>query len=344
MPLYLNKLEKLVFKNFNLAPGPMLDVMGGFSFYVISAAIKLNIFEALKNGGLSIENLAENLDTDTRGLYILIGCLESLGYVKKKKNGYYLTRMTKKWVLDSSEASFKLPFEYYLPTMIDIWPYLSESVKAGREHINFYQWLSDKPAVAENYQKFMMSLAVINIPEILKNISFKNEKILDIGGSHGLYSISLCRKYKEIEVAIIDSEYSMPLLHKNLADSGLTERIQIINADFTTHTLESRYDAILLFNVLHEHNEKDNLPIIEKIYSSLNPGGRIIILESLREKKLSPAATFGVRIYDLIFFHFLGGQNYTYDNIKCWLKRYGFKKVKRKNLIKSGFSIIEGYK
>jgi SAM-dependent methyltransferase len=344
MPLYLNTLEKLVFKNFNLGPGPMLDVMGGFSFHVISAAIKLNIFETLKDGGLPVEQLAKNLDTDPRGLFILLECLESLGYLKKKKDCYYITGMTKKWALDSSEANFKLPFEYYLPTMIEIWPYIAESVKSGKEYINFYEWLKDKPDVAATYQKFMMSLAVLNMPELLNAISFTKEKVLDIGGSHGAYSIALCTKYKDIDITIIDSEYSMSVLHKNIEAAGLEKRIHTITADFTTHALENRYDAILLFNVLHEHKEEDNLPIIEKIYSSLNSGGRIIILESIREKKLTTALTFGLRIYDLIFFHFLGGQNYPYNDIKNWLTGIGFKKIKRKNLIKSGFSIIEGWK
>ncbi len=344
MPLYLNTLEKLLLKTFNLGPGPMLDVIGGFSFHVVSAAIKLNIFETLKDGELTVENLASKIDTDSRGLFILLECLESLGYLKKKKDYYYITKMTKKWALNSSEANFKLSFEYYLPTMIEIWPYIAESVKAGKEYINFYQWLKDKPDVAATYQKFMMSLAVLNMPELLNNISFKKEKVLDIGGSHGLYSISFCKKFKEIDATVIDSEYSMPTLHKNIKEAGLAERIHTITGNFTTHKLEEKYDAILLFNVLHEHREKDNLPIIEKIYTSLNSGGRIIILESLRENKFSPAATFGLRIYDMIFFHFLGAQNYPYNNIKGWLTGTGFTRIKKKNLLKSGFSIIEGWK
>ena len=344
MPLYLNTLEKFVIKNLNIAPGPMLDVTGGFSFHVISAAIELNIFETLKDDGSTLETLASELDTDPRGLGILLECLESLGYVKKKKDSYNITGMTRKWMLDSSEANFKLPFQYYLPTMIEIWPYIAESVKAGNEYINFYEWLNDKPDIAATYQKFMMSLAVLSIPELLKALSFKKEKVLDIGGSHGLYSIAFCKKYKEIDVTIIDSEYSMPVLHKNIKEAGLAERMHTIIADFTTHKLENKYDAILLFNVLHEHKEAENLSIIKKICNTLNPGGRIIILDGMNEKKRSPAAHFALRIYALIFFHFLGGQNYSYKEIKGWLAGSGFKEVKRKNMIKSGFSIIEGWK
>ncbi len=344
MPLYLNTLEKLVLKTFNLAPGPMLDLTGGFSFYVISSALKLNIFETLKDGGLTGEKLAAALNTDTRGLGILLESLDSLGYVKKKKNSYFNTRMTTKWLLDSSNANFKLGFEYYHSTMIEIWPYINESVKAGKEHINFYDWLKDKPEVAATYQKFMMSLAAMSIPELLKTVSFKNETVLDIGGSHGLYSIALSRKYTDIDITIIDSEYSMPLLHENIKSADLEKQIHAVADDFMNPAFDKKFDAILLFNVLHEHKEQDNIPIIRKIYSSLNPGGRLIILDGMNEKKLSPAADFGLRIYGLLFFHFLGGQNYSFLEISNWLKECGFKKIRRKNMFKSGFSIIEGWK
>jgi len=344
MPLFLNRLEKLIFKNFNLAPAPMLDLIGGFSFYIVSSAIKLNIFEALKNGGIPADTLAVDINADPVGLNILLECLESLGYVRRKKNNYYLTKMTEKWLLNSSEAGFKSGFEYYHSTMIELWPYINESVKAGKEHINFYDWLKDKPETGGTYQKFMMSLAVLSIPELLKSISLKNEKILDIGGSHGLYSIALCGKYKGIDVTIIDSEYSMALLNKNIETAGLADRIHTVVADFVTDSVDESFDIILLFNVLHEHKEKYNLEIIRKIYSQLNSGGRIIILESIKEKKFSPAAEFGLKVYSLLFFHFLGGQNYAFNEISRWLGECGFKKIKRKKMLRSGFSIIEGWK
>ena len=344
MPLFFNKLEKIIFKNLNLAPAPMFDLLGGFSFYIISAAVKLNIFEVLKDGGLALEDLSVKTGSDTRGLEILLKCLESLDYVKKKGDRYHITGMTAKWMLKSSEADFKSGFEYYHSTMMELWPYISESVKAGKENINFYEWLSDKPDVAESYQKFMMSLAVMNLPEILKRISMKKERVLDIGGSHGLYSISLCRKFSDIDLTIIDTEYSMPFLGNNIESAGIKDRIHTVTGDFLRYDFNSGFDAILLFNVLHEHREQENLPIIQKIYNSLDLGGRVIILESVSNKKISQAADFGVGIYNLLFYHFLGGQNYYFEEIKSWLMNTGFKKIKRKNLYKSGFCIIEGWK
>ena len=344
MPLLLSLPEKLMFRGLNIGPAPMFDMLGGFSFYAVSAAVKLNLFEALDNKNASCEELALALDADARGIDILLEYLEPLGYVKKRGNAYSLTRMTRKWMLDSSDAKFKIAFEYYHPLITDMWPYLYESVKTGREHINFYKWLQDKPDTAERYQKFMMYLAGMIIPELTEKISLGKASVLDIGGSHGLYSIALCKKNPGINVTIIDSEYSMPLLKHNIESHGMSERIDVILGDFTEHVFKNTFDAILLFNVLHEHRAKENTGIIDKISSQINPGGRIIILDGMREKKMFQFADLGLRAYGLLFYHCLCGQNYSFNEIRGWLQSAGFKGVTRKNLYRSGFSIVTGWK
>ena len=134
MALYFNTLEKIMIKNLNLAPAPMFDLLGGFSFYIVSAAVKLNLFETLKIHPMSVSDLSLKIAADIRGVSIMMQCLESLGYVKKKKDRYHLTAMTVKWMLGSSQAGFNCGFEYYHSTMMELWPYLYESVKAGKDY------------------------------------------------------------------------------------------------------------------------------------------------------------------------------------------------------------------
>jgi hypothetical protein len=46
----------------------------------------------------------------------------------------------------------------------------------------------------------------------------------------------------------------------------------------------------------------------------------------------------------MLFFHALGGQNYSFEEINGWLKSCGFRKVRRKNFISAGFTMVTGYK
>lgn len=343
MPVFNNSIEKLVMGRMNLAPAPMLDLIGGFSFYAVAAAVELGLFEALKNRQMSTTELAAAVNCDARGLDTLMELLETLGYVRLKNGRYKLTPMTLKWMLVSSETYFGEGFIYYKRLMTDIWQFIAESMKKGDAYINFYEWLRDFPDTAESYQKFMMSLASMMLPELVKKIKFTDESILDVGGSHGLYSIALCRRNPGITITIIDSDYAMPLLKNNVTGAGMEQRIKLLTADFMTHEFAEKFDTILLFNVLHEHREGENMDLLKKIKGTLKPGGSLLILDGIKEKKISRLADLGVRMYSLLFYHFLGGRNYSYNEISSWLNIAGFGKVKRIELRMSGFTIIRAH-
>jgi len=169
MPILLNAVEKFLFATMNKGPAPMLDIFGGVSFYIVSTALKLNIFEMIRAEPLTATELSGKINASERGTTLLLEGLESLGYVKRKSNIYYNTKMTEKWMTAESAINFKVGFEYYYPIMHELWPYLHESVLKGEPHIEFYQWLSKHSETSRLYQQFMMNLARFFIPEMIKN-------------------------------------------------------------------------------------------------------------------------------------------------------------------------------
>jgi SAM-dependent methyltransferase len=340
MPVFNNAFEKFIIGEMNLAPAPMFDLLGGFSFYAVASAKELNLFDELERGPLAAGELASRTQSDVRGLGVLLELLETLGYVKLTKRGYALTPVSRKWMLASSAVDFSEGFVYYHRTMMELWPFIAGSVRKGDAHINFYEWLGKHPDTAASYQKFMMSLASMVIPGLVRKLKFRNESVLDIGGSHGLYSIALCRNNPDIHVTIIDSEYAMPLLKKNISGAGLEHRITLLTGNFMDYALHEKFDTILLFNVIHEHREEYNIQLLGRIRDTLNSNGSLVILDGMKEKKVSGLMELAERMYSLLFFHFLGGRNYSYDEIRSWLEGAGFTAVKRTDLRVSGFTMI----
>ena len=87
-----------------------------------------------------------------------------------------------------------------------------------------------------------------------------------------------------------------------------------------------------------------NLRLIKKAAKSLTPGGQMLILDIIREKKLTAMMDLIARTYGLIFFLFLGGQNYSFNQISAWLTDSGLAEIKRINLPKSGMNLIKARK
>jgi len=344
MPAVLNLLEQLFMIKMNMGPSPLLDIIGGFSFYAVSSAVKLNIFESLGKESLSVKELAQDIECSERGTKILMDLLEMLGYVKRKGDRYHNTAMTAKWMLSESPISIKPAFQYYDATMKDLWPFLRESIIHGRPYFHFYDWLAEHAQLARSYQEFMMNLAKMIIPELRKKIGLgKGEiKALDIGGGHGLYSIALCKKYPNLSVTIFDSPYSRTLAEENIDGAEMSDRVNFIEGDYFGDDIDAGYDAVLLFNVLHEHTAEDNAKLVEKAVGALKVKGRLFVIDELREKKLMNIQNYFLSTYGLMFFHFLGGQIYSFEEICKWFESSGLKKIEKTNLYRSGVSLITG--
>jgi 2-polyprenyl-3-methyl-5-hydroxy-6-metoxy-1,4-benzoquinol methylase len=330
----------------NKGPGPFLDIAGGFSFYAVYSAVKLNLFETLGKDALSTEELAERLGCTERGFGVLLEMLDSLGYVQHKAGRYANTKMTAKWMLDESSMNFAQAFRYYGDSLGDLWPDLHGTITSGRPKLGFYDWLKDHPDASAQYQEFMSTLARMMLPDIAKKIVLRpyQRKLLDIGGGHGMYSIALCRKYDDLTVTIFDSAYSRPIAAGNIEEAGLQDRIQFKEGNYYKDDLGTGYDVALLFNVLHEHCAEESAELVRRASQALTDRGCLIVLDMLREKKPTPVMNLIGRLYSLIFFLYLGGQNHSFNDISSWLASAGFNKIKRVNLTQAGVSLIVSQK
>ena len=66
MPVLPNALEKLVFVDLNLGPGSFLDLWSGLGLQAVLAALRLGVFEALRDGPASCQEAAGRLALDGR--------------------------------------------------------------------------------------------------------------------------------------------------------------------------------------------------------------------------------------------------------------------------------------
>lgn len=345
MPIVPGLLERLAMLKLNKGPGPFLDILGGFSFYAIYAAVQLDLFEKLGDSSCSAAELAGALECDERGLVILLEVLETLGYVRHTDGLYTLTEMSRTWMLESSPTCFARAFRYYGDSMADFWPKLSEAVRAGSLETNFYDWLKDHPEDGAQYQQFMMSLARMGLPEWIKKVKLPKaaRTLIDIGGGHGLYSIALCQHYPDLCAAVFDSSYAAAIAEQNIAKAGLGDRIEFIEGDYMRDNLGANFDAALLSNVVHEHTDEENRELVARVGDALGDGGCLIIQDIVREKKLTALMDHVSRMFGLIFYLFLDSQNFTFAQMSSWLGAAGFSKILRKNLL-SGVNIVIGRK
>ncbi|KUO78221.1 MAG: hypothetical protein APF81_25030 [Desulfosporosinus sp. BRH_c37] len=103
----------------------------------------------------------------------------------------------------------------------------------------------------------------------------KCQKILDIGGSFGLFSLALCQENAHLEALIIEEPQRAPYTEKLIKDQGLKDRVKVQVGSILEMDLESNYDVILMAHKLYSYHSQLS-SMFTKMSCLLKPGGLLV--------------------------------------------------------------------
>lgn len=183
----------------------------------------------------------------------------------------------------------------------------------------------------------MVAIARLAGPEIIRKVKLPPtaRHLLDVGGGHAMYSIALCRRYAQLSATVFDSPQALQAARANIDAAKLHDRMRVQAGDFLHDQLGSGYDVALLFNIMHGFLPEQNITLLRNVAGALNAGGLVIIAEQVAGKAPGPTSAALARMLGLSYFHLLGGQIFTYDEIVRWLTVAGFTNPRRISLLKS---------
>jgi ubiquinone/menaquinone biosynthesis C-methylase UbiE len=345
MPIQPNLLERTAFYSLNLGPAPLLDIWGALGFQTVATAIRLGIFEALKDGPRTPISLAKSLELNPHGVKLLLETLETLGYTKLQGEAFANSPMTAKWLTSDSEANFAPYFTFWETVIPALWGRLDESLRTGHATINLYEWIESQPETSAAFQRAMIAIAHLIKGEAAEKLKFLAgaKRLLDVGGGHGEFVVAICQKYPQLRAVLFDSPQALATGRDHVTGTGLGERVTFQEGSFLTEELGRGYDVVLLYNILHGFDGAQNTDLFRKTKRALNPGGRVVILEQLDEKLPSQAYNTIGKLLSLSYFHLLNGRVYAYQEIVHWLEEGGFAHIQRINLMKvPGTALIVG--
>ena len=346
MPLVPNIIERTLFLTLNQGPGVTLDLWAGPTFRIVLAAIRLNVFETLNTADATAVELATRLATDPRGTRILLDTLVTLGYVQQQNGRYGNTAMTRKWLTNDGDINFSSYYRFWGAVLEELWPRLEESFQTGQPPINLYEWIEDQPEVSRHFQEGMIAIAKYIGGDVVSALKLPSgaTRLLDIGGGHAMYSIALCRAHPALSAVVFDSPQALTTGHDNITAENMNGQITMQEGSFLIDDLGQNYDMALLMNIIHGLSPEQNIALFQKTANALNRGGMIVIGEQLPDSAPLPLTKTVAHILSASYFHLLGGQIYTYDEISDWLRTVGFSQVARKNLLRAGSTLITAVK
>jgi hypothetical protein len=344
MPFMLTFFERQIFLRHAWGPGPILDMFGALAFKSVSAAVKLDLFEKLEElGPSSAAQLSIAIGADEHGMHLLLQTLASLGYLRcTGKTCFANAPMTTAWMLKKSPCNLAAMLGYFEDACLR-WDNLDQSIRSGKPFERGDAWLDRHEGAWDRYHAGMYSIARLMADEIVRRaaLSPHARRMLDIGGSHGFYSIRFCQRHPLLNAVIFDTQPARATAEQTIKQHEMHNRVSFKEGDFLNDDLGAEYDVALLFNVIRIYPEREALMLLRKIRAALAPKARLLVADQFCTK-LSPGFNKANALLILLeLYNGCPSHTYSAAEVKAMLVTCGFDKPREIALRRSpGISMV----
>jgi demethylspheroidene O-methyltransferase len=311
----------------------MLDLCAGFVYsQVLFACVQLRLFDLLKDGPLTISELAAKTALSEDAARRLLDAASSLALAQRRGEGRYGLGRLGAALLGSPEALALIEHQPMLyadlrdpvallrggaeTALSRYWPYSAaerpSALSAGEVGPYSALMATSQPMVARE------ALAVYGIEQ--------HRRLLDVGGGEGVFLAEAALKAPALELELFDLPAVAERARARLEVAGLAGRARIFGGDFLKDPLPQGADVISLVRIVHDHDDATALALLRNARRALPLGGTLLIIEAISgEKGVEPLDAY----YGFYTLAMGRGEPRTFEEIGALLRAAGFSRSKR---------------
>ena len=321
-----------------LDPSPILQLARGFmGSKALLAAVKLGVFDALRDGPLTGEELRQRLQLHVRAIPDFPDSLVALGMLDRQGDGpaarYANTPESAAFLMRSSERWIGGIIEMFNDRLYPFWSDLEEGLRTGRPQnelkrtgTSMFEELYSDPARLEQFIAAMSGISRGNFEALARQFDFGPYATLcDVGGSAAELSCAVASRHAHIRCISFDLPVVEPIARAAIARRGLTDRVQTKSGDFFRDPLP-KADVITMGLILHDWNLEKKRALIRAAFEALPAGGLFIVVENLIDDARRQN-DFGLLMSLNMLIEFGDAFDYTGADFRGWCLEAGFRTV-----------------
>jgi len=165
---------------------------------------------------------------------------------------------------------------------------LSKIIKKGRDRKEFES--EDDPKFRHLFTYAMHERSELSADKVADAVSQnKIGKLLDLGCGPGSYTAAILKKDKTATATLMDRAAAIKVARKICKTQSLYNRLHFVSGDLFDDEFGEGYDTVLLSNIIHIYNARENKTIFKKINKALKKGGRFVLYDLfLNNSKTEP--------------------------------------------------------
>lgn len=329
-----------------------------FAPYVFNASVLLRdkgiltIVEKSRLQGITLEDVAAQVDMSHYGVRILMEAGLGIGLLLKKEDKYFLSK-TGHFFLNDNMTRVNTDFmkDVCYEGAKELEQSISDSKPHGLKYLGdwstIYQGLSKLPEPAKtSWFDFDHYYSDNTFPEALPMIfEHQPKKVMDIGANTGKFTLACLNYNKDVEVGLVDLGIQLEVAKENIEAAGFADRVAYHERNVLDENSElpEGYDIIWMSQFLDCFSDDEIVFILEKCHRALNEGGRVFINELFWDKQKFEASAFSLQMTSLYFTTMANGNSQMYDS-KVFMQlidKAGFDVVMQKDNMGQVHSVLE---
>jgi SAM-dependent methyltransferase len=317
------------------SPAPLMRIASAFGITkTAAAALELDLFTTLSRGGTATaDEIALRLGLARRPTIMLLTACAALGLLEREAEGFRNSPLAEAYLVPGRPHYFGDYLRLKDVRSYDSWRSLVDALRDDAPttwdpNTQRSPYDNIPPDKASIFYSAMRSMSTYTATALAGAIDFAPVKnILDIGGGTGVYGIVLCRTFPHVYATVYDLPTVCPATRDAIDAAGLRDRITVTPGDFLVDDdLPSGHDLALLSAVLHNWDPNTGSRLLRKVYSALEPGGRVVICEQfVANDHTGPLEAALASLHMLV--ETAGGANYTEAEYRGWVEAAGFTDV-----------------
>lgn len=296
---------------------------------IIEAAVRNGLFDALKDGSRTAEQVSNATGASVRGVTSILNALTGLELLDKNGESYSLAPDSRAFLLKGAPGYLGGMIEHTSSQLIPKWLDIANIVRTGHpgagvntaeEGSAFFEKLV--PALFPfNYGAASAAAEPLGVANATGPV-----RLLDLAAGSGVWGIAIAQKSPHVEVTAVDWPGILEITKKTAAQFGLADRFSFIPGDLDEANFGSGYNVATLGHILHSQGVERSKALLRKTFDALAPGGTIVIAEFLVDPERK-SSTMGL-IFDVnMLVNTENGGTYSFEEIREWLSEAGFVKA-----------------
>ena len=306
--------------------------------FALLAGMELDLFTPLRDGSLTVEQLANLLNVQANKLRPLLYALVVAGLLVVEGDLFSNTPEANHYLVQG-RSTYLGGLQQLTASNWSRVLNIAKSIRAGDspEMIDYHQ-----PSPAEMVSLFrgLYPGAVADARSLLDLFDLSTyDTLLDVGGGSGALAITIAQANPQLKATVLELHSITSITQNFIDEANIADRVAVLAGDAVHDSLPGLYDCVVLRHVIQVLSEHENRALLKNLATVLKPGGTIYLIGwMLDNSRLSPQNIVG---YNLVLLSaYKDGQAYTEEELHAWLVEAGYAGFERV-MMANGASIVK---